>query len=71
MAVLLEMRDTSFHNDKELNRAFSPPFVIAVPLLPTPAENRHARWIAMGRWMAGSALTLMLLAAEFYVYKRG
>jgi succinoglycan biosynthesis transport protein ExoP len=71
LAFLLEMRDTSFRSEKELSRTLKLPFVIAVPVLPTPAESSRAWWTGMGRWMAGSALALVVLAAELYVYKRG
>ena len=71
LALLLEMRDTSFHSEKELMKEFPLPIVIALPLLPTAGEESRAWWIGKGRWLAGSTLTLMLLAAELYVYKRG
>jgi polysaccharide chain length determinant protein (PEP-CTERM system associated) len=71
LAFLLEMRDTSFHSEKELARALKLPFAVAVPVLSTPGEKNRARWNAMGRWVAGSALAVVLLAAELYVYKRG
>jgi uncharacterized protein involved in exopolysaccharide biosynthesis len=71
LALLLELKDTSFHTDQELTKAFNPPFVVAVPLLSTPSEDRRSLWIGIGRWIAGSALTLMVLVVELYVYKRG
>jgi succinoglycan biosynthesis transport protein ExoP len=71
LAILLEMKDTSFYNDKDLQRDIALPFVISVPLLPTPAEERHGSRMGMARLMAGSVLTLLLLVAELYVYRRG
>ena len=71
LAILLEMKDTSFYNDKDLQRNLTLPFVISVPLLPTPAEEQHGSRMGMARLMAGSVLTLLLLVAELYVYRRG
>jgi polysaccharide biosynthesis transport protein len=71
LALVLEMRNTSFHDEKELARDLTPPFVMSVPLLPTPAEERRAWWSGMGQWAAGSALALLVMAAELYVFKRG
>jgi len=71
LAILLEMKDTSFYKDKDLQRDIAMPFVVSVPLLPTPAEERHASRMGMARLMAGSVLTLLLLVAELYVYRRG
>jgi hypothetical protein len=71
MAILLEMKDTSFYNEKELQHSIALPFVLSVPLLPTPAEERHGSRMGMARLMAGSVLTLLLLVAELYVYRRG
>jgi succinoglycan biosynthesis transport protein ExoP len=69
LAFLKERWNPTFHTEKELRQRFSPPFVIAVPLLATPAETRKRGWTAGFEWAAGSALTAAMLAIEFYVYK--
>lgn len=71
LAVLMEMRDTSFHSEKELTKHLAPPFVLGIPVLPTPHEIHWNRWRLAFQWMAASAMVLTVLAAEFYVYRRG
>ena len=41
LALLMEMRDTSFHTEKDLTKHLAPPFVLGIPLLPTRAEERR------------------------------
>jgi len=71
LALFMELKDTSFHTEKELTRHLAPPFVMGIPLLPTPAEERHRKWKNVVQWLAASAMLLVVLAAELYVYKRG
>jgi hypothetical protein len=71
LALLMEMRDTSFHTEKDLTQHLAPPFVMGIPLLPTPLEQRQRKWKSTFQWLAASAMVLVVLAAEFYVYKRG
>jgi polysaccharide chain length determinant protein (PEP-CTERM system associated) len=69
LAFLIELRSPTFHTEHDLRKSFSPPLVITVPLLPTPAEERRRSWKAGFEWIAGGALTVVMLALEFYVYK--
>jgi polysaccharide chain length determinant protein (PEP-CTERM system associated) len=71
LAFLMEMRDTSFHTEKDITTYLALPFVLGIPPLPTPREDRQARWRNMFQWVAASAMLLTVLAAELYVYKRG
>jgi succinoglycan biosynthesis transport protein ExoP len=71
VAFLMEMRDTSFHTEKELTRHLGPPFVMGIPLLPTPAEESRHKWLGVFQWLAASAMVLVVMVAEFYVYRRG
>lgn len=71
LAVLMEVRDTSFHTEKDLTKHLAPPFVIGVPLLPTRTEERQRKWRNMFEWAAALAMLLVVAAAEFYVYRRG
>jgi hypothetical protein len=71
LAFFREMRDTSFYTEKDLTRHLAPPFVMTIPLLPTPAEDRQRKWKSTYQWLAASAMVLVVLAAELYVYKRG
>ena len=71
LAVLMEMRDTSFHTEKDLTKHLAPPFVLGIPLLPTRVEERRQKRWNTFQWMAASAMLVIVAAAEFYVYKRG
>ena len=71
LAFLTEMKRPTFHVEKEISRNFSLPLVIAVPLLLTPAEERSRTWTRALEGLAGSMMVLVVLAAEFYVYRNG
>jgi polysaccharide biosynthesis transport protein len=71
LAFVVDQRRSSFHSEKEIRDRFSVPVMVGIPLLLTPAELRHRRWKHVLEWAAGSALTLVVLAAEFYVYRHG
>ncbi len=68
-ALRMDLRNPTFHSEKELRQHFSPPLVITVPLVPTLAEKRHRSWKAAFDWVAGGALMVAMLAVEFYVYR--
>jgi len=70
LAFLLDLKDSSFHNEKELSRHFGAPIVVSVPLLFTPAEGRRRTWQGAVQWMAGSVLLLAVCVAEYYVYRQ-
>lgn len=70
LALLMEIRDTSFYTEADLTKHMAPPFVLGIPLLPTPSERRKKRWRSMFQWAAASAMILVVLAAELYVYRR-
>ena len=67
----MDNKNASFHIEKEIRRSFSVPIVLGVPLLLTPAEERARTWKRAFEWVAGSTMTLAVLAAEFYVYRHG
>jgi polysaccharide chain length determinant protein (PEP-CTERM system associated) len=71
LALLMEMRDTSFYNEKDLTKHTSSPFVLGIPRLPTPVEARRQKWRNLFQWVAASAMLLVVAAAELYVVKRG
>jgi uncharacterized protein involved in exopolysaccharide biosynthesis len=70
LAFLMEMRNTPFYTEAELSQSLAAPFVLSIPLLPTRLEKSRRTWRHAFEWMAGSALVLAVLIAEFYVYKR-
>ena len=47
------------------------PLLLSVPLLLTPAEERGLKWKKAFEWVAGCAVMLAVVAAEFYVYQNG
>jgi succinoglycan biosynthesis transport protein ExoP len=71
LAFFMEMKDTSFYTEKDLIRHLAPPFVMGIPLLPTPMEERQRKWRSAFQWVAASVMVMAVLAAELYVYKRG
>jgi polysaccharide chain length determinant protein (PEP-CTERM system associated) len=71
LALLMEMRDTSYHSESDLTKHLAPPFVLGIPLLPTPLEKRKKKWNDRFQWAAATAMVFVVLAAEFFVYKRG
>ena len=71
LAFLMDMRDTSFHTEKELTKHLAPPFVLGIPLLPTRVEERQRKWKDMLQGLAAVAMLLVVALAECYVYIRG
>jgi polysaccharide chain length determinant protein (PEP-CTERM system associated) len=69
LAFLLDARDTSFHAEQSVRDRFKVPFVISVPLLLTPAEERSRQWKRSFEGFVGLLMTCAVLAAEFYVYR--
>jgi succinoglycan biosynthesis transport protein ExoP len=70
LALLMELRDTSFHTEKDITKHLEPPFVLGIPLLRTPDELRQRRWRNVLQWVAACAMLLVVAVAEFYVYRR-
>jgi len=71
LAFLLDSRDRSFHSEKTLTDLFALPLVLSVPRLLTPSEERRIKWKRISEWITASALTITVLAAEFYVFRHG
>lgn len=68
LALLMDKRDSSFHSDVELSKSLAFPLVVGVPLIRTSWEERSRTWRRTIEWVAGSALTLAVIIAEFYEY---
>lgn len=71
LAFFVESTEGSFHSEKQLRARLSVPLVVAVPALLTRSEERHRKWKRAFEWLAGSALVIIILASEFYVYRTG
>ena len=67
LAFLVDMRDTSFHSEKDLLQSVTPPFVVSIPLLLSPPEQRIRAWMRIVEVVAGCLLVLATVAAGFYV----
>jgi polysaccharide chain length determinant protein (PEP-CTERM system associated) len=71
LVFLLETKDHSLINEKELSRLFSFPLMVGMPALSTKAEVRRRSTLQKLEWFAGVALCLAVCATEFYIYRRG
>ncbi len=71
LAFLLEMIEPRFYSEKQLRNRIKMPLVIALPELLTAREDHRRTTRRVFEWLAGTALILTVLVAEFYVYKRG
>lgn len=71
LAFLMEARDTSFRSEKQLSARFNLPLIMAVPLLMTTKERRSKSVKSILQWCAGTVIFLAVLAAEYFVYRRG
>ena len=71
LAFLMEVKDASLHSEKELRGRFVLPILMGVPLFITVREKRMRSIKSVLQWCAGTILVLAVLAAEYYVYRRG
>ena len=74
LALLMEMMDRSFHSEEELSKGLPFKFVVGIPLIRTEWEERSRTRNRAFEWVAGSALALAVLVAqfyEFYLYRHG
>jgi protein tyrosine kinase modulator len=71
LAFFMEKRDSSFHTEKDVMHHLGAPFVVDIPILETPAEEQRAKWRGTVQWAAASAMVLVVLAAELYVFQLG
>jgi polysaccharide chain length determinant protein (PEP-CTERM system associated) len=68
-AFLLDFRKPTFRNENELRRAFSPPLVVSIPLLPTPKEQRNRRWLTVLESVAVCIMVVAIAAVQRYSYR--
>ncbi|MGH9446180.1 MAG: hypothetical protein ACRD3O_10685, partial [Terriglobia bacterium] len=71
LAFLIDSGDHSFRSEKDVIRQFKLPFVLGLPLSLTPAEERKRSWKKRFEWAGATALLMIVLAAEFYVLRKG
>ena len=70
LVFLLETKNHSLRDEKELRRTFIYPLVLGVPLLQSKVEIRRRKVLAVFEWFCAAVLCLVVAAAEFYVYRR-
>jgi polysaccharide biosynthesis transport protein len=71
LAYLIEIRDASLHSEKDLRARFDFAIAMGVPLFITKREQQMRSLKSRLQWCAGTAILLAVLAAEYYVYRRG
>jgi len=71
LALFMEMRDTSYGVARDLTEDLVPPFVVEIPLLRTPKEERRLRTRTMFEWIVAAVMLFIVSASEFYVHKLG
>jgi len=71
LALVLEMKETVFHTDKEVSQLFNLPFVLGVPLLLSPLEEGRRARTRVFEWAGGSLLVTAVIAVEAFVLWRG
>lgn len=71
LMLLLEMKDSSFHTDKDVSRVLSLPFVIGMPQILSPVEERKRARRRVMEWVSGSLVLATVLVLELFVVWRG
>jgi protein tyrosine kinase modulator len=71
LAFLIDSMDHSFYSEKDLSAQFKVPIVVALPAVLVRSEERMRALKRVFEWCAATALVLVLLAAEYYVYRGG
>lgn len=71
LAVFVDNRHGAYYNEKTLNKSFTPPLVLGIPLVLTLAEQRSRVWKTALQWALACIMSLIALGAELYVYRMG
>jgi polysaccharide biosynthesis transport protein len=71
LAFFVEIRDASLHSEKQLRERFDLPVVVAFPLLISTRERQVRSLKTRLQWCASVLMLLAVLAADYYVYRRG
>jgi polysaccharide biosynthesis transport protein len=71
LAFLVDSMDQTFYSEKDLSAQFQVPVVVALPVVRVRSEERMRLLKRIFEWCAATALVLVLLAAEYYVYRGG
>jgi hypothetical protein len=71
LAFLVEKSKSAFYEEKAVIQRFALPLVIGIPQLTTKSEQRMRKFMGVVEWLCASVLVLVVIAAEFYVFRRG
>jgi len=69
LAFLIDMRNTSFRDEKAMIRQLGLPWVMGVPVLETEKEERRHRWITVLEWIGGTVAASAIVAVELFVFR--
>ena len=68
LAFLINLKDHSFHREKDLLRQLRFPVIISVPLVLTDRERRRNTWRLAFEWLGGVAVAVVVSSAGLYMY---
>ncbi|MGH9350590.1 MAG: hypothetical protein ACRD2G_00225, partial [Terriglobia bacterium] len=71
LAFLIDSGDHSFYSEKDVMERFKLALIIGVPLSLTPAEEKKRSWKRRFEWAGATVLLMVVLMAEFYVFRKG
>lgn len=71
LAFLLELRDRSFHSERQVSDRFPAPIVVSVPVLLTGPETRRRTMQRVMEWAGAAGVVAIIAAAELYVIRSG
>jgi polysaccharide biosynthesis transport protein len=69
LALARDLRDSSFHNEKDLRRAYEASLVVSIPVLLTDQEEFYRNWKRKFEWVAGSVIMVTVLIAEYMMFR--
>jgi len=68
LAFLVDLKDHSFHREKDLMRHLRFPVIVSVPLVLTAREQRSHAWRKAFEWLSGTVVALSASVAGLYMY---
>ena len=68
LAFLIDLKDHSFHREKDLLRQHRFPVIVSVPLVLTAREHRAHTWRTAFEWLGGAVVAVSVSAAGLYMY---
>lgn len=71
LAFLIDSGDHSFYSEKDVMQRFKLAMIVGMPLSLTPAEEKKRIWNRRLEWVGATALLMIVLMAEFYVFRKG